>query len=230
MNSTNDIPELQEGDVFYTQYDGKFHLYKLLKHETEIDAYHVLSYKPLNELPGKYAVDDLEVNIYHLPMHRESFTGATFFTHTVVSADDLIGYHTYLDSIEEDYDEAAQKATEYYHEAYTLTDQGKLEEAIVAYSKAIDLIPDFFEAIDNRAFCKMDMARWRDAIEDFKLSLQVNPDSLLAEFSIGECYYRLGEFAKAKDQFEKCVKLDPTHQVSKDFFLKSEELMKSAGE
>ncbi len=230
MNSTDDIPELQEGDVFYTRYDNKFHLYKLLKHEPEIGAYHVLSFKPVDELPGKYAIDGLEVNIYHLPMHKESFAGATFFTHSDVTADDLIGYHTYLNEMQEDFDEAAKRATEYYHEGYTLTDQGKLTEAIDAYSKAIELIPEFYEAIDNRAFCKMDLGRWRDAIEDFMLSLQINPDSLLAEFSIGECYYRLGEFAKAKYQFEKCVKLDPNHQVSKDFLLKSEELMRVSGE
>jgi tetratricopeptide (TPR) repeat protein len=229
MNN-RELPELKEGDIFYTYYDGQYHLYKLLKHDASMDAYHVLSYKPLPELPGKYSIDVLEVNIYHLPMHKESFVGAKFLTHTVVSADDLIGYHTYFDSMEEDYDEAAHKATEYYHEAYTLTDQGRLEEAITVYSKAIELIPEFFEAIDNRAFCKMDLGRWSDAIEDFKLSLKVNPDSLLAEFSIGECYYRLGEFAKAKEQFEKCVKLDPAHQVSKDFLLKSEELMNSSAE
>ncbi len=227
MSSANEFPDLQEGDIFYTEYDGKFHLYKLLKQEDD-DTFHVLSYQPLDELPGKYGTDDLSVNVYHLPMHKESFVGAQFLAHTIVTDDDLIGFHTYMDAMF-DFDEAAKKATEYYHEAYTLTDQGKLEDAILTYGKAIELIPEFFEAIDNRAFCKMDLERWRDAIEDFRLSLEVNPNSLLAEFSIGECFYRLGEFAKAKEQFEKCVKIDPAHQVSKDFLLKSEEMMRSAG-
>jgi len=224
------LPELQEGNIFYTYYDGKYNFYKLLKHDVSGDVYHVLNYKPTSELPGNFSVDDLQVNIYHLPMYKESFAGATFFAHTLVSDDDLKGYVTYMNDMDEDMDEAAKEATEYYHEAYTLTDQGNLEEAIIAYSKAIELLPDFFEAMDNRAFCKMDLGRWRDAIEDFQLSLEVNPDSLLAEFSIGECYYRLGELAKAKQQFEKCVKLDPAHQVSKDCLLKTEELLKMSGE
>jgi tetratricopeptide (TPR) repeat protein len=71
----------------------------------------------------------------------------------------------------------------------------------------------------------MDLGRWRDAIEDFQLSLQVNPDSLAAEFSIGECYYRLGEFAKAKEQFGKCLQIDPAHVISREFLVKSQELM-----
>lgn len=47
-----------------------------------------------------------------------------------------------------------------------LTDEKKLFEAIDSYSKAIDLFPPFFEAIDNRAFCKMDLGMWAEAIED----------------------------------------------------------------
>jgi tetratricopeptide (TPR) repeat protein len=216
--------EFKEGDVFYTRYDGKYHLYKLLKYDEAAGGYHVMSYKALDELPGKYGIDDLEVSIYHIPMHKESFTGAEFYTHSPVTDDDLIGYYTYLGD-DADFEKASMMATELYHEAYMLTNERKYAAAIEKYSKAIELIPEFHEAIDNRAFCKMDLGMWRDAIEDFMLSLQVNPGSLLAEFSIGECYYRLGEFAKAKEQFEKCVAIDPAHQVSKDFLIRTEELM-----
>jgi tetratricopeptide (TPR) repeat protein len=227
MSSTeNIIPDLREGDVFYTEYDGRYHVYKLLKKDEAEETFHVLCYAALNEKPSLDTLDRLEVNIYHTPIHSESFTDATFLVHTTVTDDELIGYHEYQRIMESNFEEAIRQATEYYKMAYQLTDEGKTGEAIEHYSKAINLVPTFYEAIDNRAFCKMDLGRWLDAIEDFRLSLHVNPGSLLAEFSIGECYYRLGEFAKAKQQFEKCLELDPYHQVSKDCLLKSEERMR----
>jgi tetratricopeptide (TPR) repeat protein len=214
----------KEGDIFYTRYNNQYHLYKLLRKD-EDETYHVLGYVPQDELPGKYSTDELEVRIYHAPIHKESFVEAKFFGNSPVTDDELIGYYEYMRQMEDDFEESAAKATAYYQEAYLLTDERKLETAIETYSKAIELVPTFFEAIDNRAFCKMDLGRWRDAIEDFELSLKVHPDSLLAEFSIGECYLHLGGYEKAKHQFEKCVKLDPAHQVSKDFLLKAEELI-----
>lgn len=214
-----------EGDIFYTQYDSRFYVYKLLKKDEASETFHVLSYVPLEEEPSLDKLASLEVQVYHAPVHAESLMDATFLIHEAVSDDELIGYYEYQRQMDSDFEDAAKKATGYYQEAYLLTDEGKLEEAIEKYSAAISVIPTFYEAIDNRAFCKMDLARWRDAIEDFRLSLQVNPDSLLAEFSIGECYLRLGEYEKAKIQFEKCVKLDPSHQPSKDFLLRSEELL-----
>jgi tetratricopeptide (TPR) repeat protein len=228
LDMSIDTSTFNEGDIFYTQYDGKYHLYKLLRRDDEMEGFHGLSYTPLEELPGQHGLDGLEVMIYHSPIHRESFRGAKLLGNSPVTDDELIGYYEYLKRMEEDFEDSVQHATEHYHEAYRLTDEGKHEAAIEAYSKAIELVPTFFEAIDNRGFCKMDLGRWRDAIEDFRLSLEVNPDSLLAEFSMGECYYRLGDFHQAKAQFEKCVKLDPAHQVSKDFLLKSEEMAKAA--
>ncbi|MBK7988556.1 MAG: hypothetical protein IPK11_17050 [Ignavibacteria bacterium] len=63
----------------------------------------------------------------------------------------------------------------------------------------------------------MDLGLWADAIEDFKLSLQRNPNSLLAEFSIGECYFKMSDYENAKRQFEITHSIDPNHQAPKQF-------------
>ena len=63
----------------------------------------------------------------------------------------------------------------------------------------------------------MDLGLWSDAIEDFKLSVSQNPNDLLAEFSIRECYFKLGELQNAKQQFEIANKIDPNHQASRQF-------------
>lgn len=88
-----------EGDIFYTVYDQKFHLYKLLRSEDEYGTYHVLGYVPLDELPSVERVHELDIAIHHFPIASDGFEGATFFSKSEVSEDDLMGYRVYLDQI-----------------------------------------------------------------------------------------------------------------------------------
>jgi tetratricopeptide (TPR) repeat protein len=213
-----------EGDIFYTQYSNQYHIYKLLVFDNDFDCYHVLSYQPVKTLPNIENVSDLEVFVYHSPIDKNGFKDAKLLTTAKVTCDDLIGYHEYLRQTQEP-NYYIPIANQYYQAGLILTDEKKHYDAIDAYSKAVDLVPNFFEAIDNRAFCKMDLGLWTEAIEGFHESLEVNPKSLLAEFSIGECYLKLGNYQKAKEQFEKAIKIDPTHQALRDFLKKVNELL-----
>jgi len=216
------VVALSEGDIFYTFRNNQYHLYKLLKID-EYDTFHVLGYAPLDELPPKEKINDLEIQIYHFPIAPTGFPGSKIFAKSTVTDEDMTGYRTYLEMMQED-NARLEEADKLYKKAYYLTDEKKHEEAIANYSKAIELVPSFFEAIDNRAFCKMDLARWSEAIQDFKQSLEVNPNSALAEFSIGECYFRLGNYGEAKKQFKKALSIDPDHKGAKLFLQKVIEL------
>jgi tetratricopeptide (TPR) repeat protein len=77
--------------------------------------------------------------------------------------------------------------------------------------------------MDNRAFVKMDMGLWQEAIEDFQISMSVNPESVLCEFSIGECYLKMKEYIAAKEQFEKALSIDPNDKRSLEFLGKTDE-------
>jgi tetratricopeptide (TPR) repeat protein len=221
-------PEMQsgffEGDIFYTHSEKKYHIYKLLVFDKDFECYHVLSYKPLAILPDEKTVDSLEVWAYHSPIDKNGFAKAKLLANRKVTVYDLIGYHEYLRQTQEA-EYYIPIANKYYQAGLRLTDDEKHIEAIDAYSKAIDLVPSFFEAIDNRAFCNMDLGLWADAIEGFEESLEVNPKSLLAEFSIGECYLKLGNYQKAKEQFEKAISIDSTQQYPKDFLKKVNDLL-----
>ena len=63
----------------------------------------------------------------------------------------------------------------------------------------------------------MDLGHWAEAITGFKQSLEVNPNSLLPIFSIGECYLKLKEYTQAKDYFEQAIKIAPNHPKPKEF-------------
>lgn len=207
------------GDIFYSQKEGTYKLCKLLAADAEFACYHILMYEPTDVLPTDEELNSLTVFAYHAPIDQHAFSEHTLLANRPVTAEDLIGYHEYLRGTQEPA-YYVSIANGYYKAAIDLTNEHKHHEAIDSYSKAIDLFPPFFEAIDNRAFCKMDLGLWNEAIADFKLSLEQNPVSLLAEFSIGECYFKLGDFNQAKQQFEKAHEIDPDHPAPNQFLEK----------
>jgi tetratricopeptide (TPR) repeat protein len=211
--------EFEEGDIFYSFLDDQYHLFKLLKFDRERSTCHVLCYSPLRELPEETADFHPEIVVYHAPIDKNGFEKPTWLTNQTLTSNDLIGFHEYLRETQP-IDVVIGTADGYYKKAYSFTNENHFELAINEYSKAIDLVPGFFEAIDNKAFCKMSLGLWNEAIKDFSQSLSVKTNNLAAEFSIGECYLNLKDFDKAKEQFEKALRIDPTHQASKDFLKK----------
>lgn len=207
--------EFTEGDIFYTVIENKFHLHKVLKADADLNTYHVLGYSPMHSLPDPAQSENLPVFIYHFPIARNGFENPVLFKKSTVRDEELTGYHEYLRQTQ-NIDSIIEEATRYFHEGYALTDQQKLEEAIEKYSLAINLYPTLYEAIDNRAFCKMDLGRWQDAIDDFRLSLTTHPYSALAEFSMGECYLKLGQPDVAKECFTRALSIDPDYAPAKE--------------
>ena len=214
----------EAGAIFYTEKEGKFSLFKLIKHDEEFKTYHVKVYTPVDTLPQKEDWDKLEVIAYHASINQNGFEDPQLLGSSTIEDDDLVGYLEYIKQTG-NIDEVIQYASKYYEEAYQLNTQKEQEQVILKYTKVIELIPNFFEAIDNRAFCKMDLGHWDTAIEDFNLSLKINPDSFLTIFSIGECYFEVAEYAKAKECFEQAALIDPNHELPKQFLAKTIEQM-----
>jgi len=219
VDNPKEPTQYSEGDIFYTTVNGKYYIYKILVVETAYDGYHVMTFAPLDHKPTISDIKTIKVFAYHSPFDKKAFRDGKILTNLKVKSEELIGYHEYLRQTNSP-EQYLPIADNYYQAALKLTDDKKHEEAIDTYSKAIELCPQFFEAIDNRAFCKMDLGLWADAIKDFELSLLTNPNSLLAEFSIGECYFKMGEFQKARQQFQKAHEIDPKHDAPIKFLEK----------
>lgn len=84
------------------------------------------------------------------------------------------------------------RANDHYRRACALGNIEKRTEAIEEYSKAIDIFPLFYEAIDNRAFTYMELGDYVTALRGFEQSLRVNQEGRAAFFSRGECLMKLG--------------------------------------
>lgn len=110
------------------------------------------------------------------------------------------------------------EANAHYRKANALGDAGQKEESIREYTKAVELFPLFFEAIDNRAFTYMELGDYAAALRDFEASLAVNPLGHKAFFARGECYLKSGAFEKAAQVFEECLHRFPEPE-HRDFLL-----------
>lgn len=206
----------QEGDIFYTAIDQKYHLFQLLRIEEASNTFHVKVFEATTTLPTVDQLEQLTVQIYHVPIAADGFKEPNLLLNKAVNDNDLSGYFEYIKQTQHT-EEIIKYAKSFYKQGYDLTTQQKHLEAVKKYDKAIDLIPGFFEAIDNRAFCFMDLGQWKEAIEGFHQSLEVNPNSFLAIFSIGECHLKLKEYPKAVEYFEKATVINPNYPKTKEF-------------
>ncbi|MFH1857794.1 MAG: tetratricopeptide repeat protein, partial [Candidatus Omnitrophota bacterium] len=121
-------------------------------------------------------------------------------------------------------EELIARAMAAYHEGNGLCQEKRYEEAIEKYSEAIDEVPRFSEAHDNRALTLMDLGRFREAADGFTQSLQVEPDNPVALCSLGECHLKLGKADEAVRILRECVSRWPDKPRHREFLARAEAL------
>jgi superkiller protein 3 len=78
----------------------------------------------------------------------------------------------------------------------------------MAYQKAIDIQPEFPEAMYNLGVVYGQMGNDKDEMSAYKMAIRINPDFAPAHFAIGQAYLRQGDKAAALDQYKILRKLD----------------------
>jgi len=210
------------GDIVYKKNnDNKFWVYKILKilkdSQGNIFGYGVLSYFPSEVLPKIEDLNGLDnVQIYFTPLSNTEFD-CTVLGNKRITEEELTGYYIYLDE-QGIYDKkVVDTANKYFHEAESCYKGKEFSKAIDKYTEVIHRMPSYYIAIDKRAFCKMDMGKWDDAIKDLQLSLSIKSDNLVATFSMGECLIRKRDYENAIKYFKKALEIDPNDVQSKAF-------------
>ena len=200
----------KEGDVFHAHHQGKCHVKKLLAVDAAHQTYHVLIYEPVHSPPTLAEVAKLQVQIYHAPFDAKAFAQDKLIGNLPVTVSDLKGYHSYL-RMTGQVQEAARRASALYKDAYALTDQGRIPEAVERYEAAIELIPEFHEAIDNLGIILYEQKRYEEAMARFGQSLEVNPRQMLPTMAIVSCLYFLERWPECVAQLEAGRSIDPRH-------------------
>jgi tetratricopeptide (TPR) repeat protein len=219
------------GDVVvFSKGERQFKIAKILRVDDLNEhgsTFHMLHYEPVSFRPTIGDLDGLTVKIQHVPIdgaHVER--NATVIGNFPVTEQELGGYFEFLkrtnfaayaQEVGLDLNATISEANRHYTEACALGDAGERQQAIASYTKAIELFPMLYEAIDNRAFTYMELGQWSSAIFDFQESLQVNPEGKAAFFSLGECMLRLGMLDKAEAVFAEGAQRWPDQPHFKQF-------------
>jgi tetratricopeptide (TPR) repeat protein len=227
----------KEGDIIQFTHKDEIYLQRILIVDLESQTYHVTTYGPLKKVPQNLDLPDLPIAIKHAPIAIKGFESekGTLIKNIPIDKKELDGFYYYLKLTDfnrylketgQDVKKVVHEANQLYREANQLAEAGKRIEAIDKYSRVLDVFPAFFEALDNRAFTKMELSQYKEAISDFEESLRVNPDAITATFSVGECYLKIGAYDNALNYFNKCLMTNPNHEASKIFIKKTKRLKK----
>jgi len=98
----------------------------------------------------------------------------------------------------------------YYAKAKLLQDLGKYEEAITEYNALLNKDKTFTQANYNLGAIYLNIKKnYSKALEYFTKVIEQNDQMADAYFARGYCYELLKDKAKAKEDYKKCLSIDP---------------------
>ncbi len=101
---------------------------------------------------------------------------------------------------------AARKA---YEQAMKLQKEKRLQEALAQFNQAIELYPNYFQALTERGDLLMQHNKLAEAEADFAQALKLNAKYAPAWRSIGYCQIQQKKFAAAVSNLENAFALEP---------------------
>jgi len=114
-------------------------------------------------------------------------------------------------------DSEAKKARAEAHKAQGNEEykKGDYAAAVVHYSRAIEEFPEEPSYYGNRAASRMMEGEWKPALDDALKATQLDPTFTKGYLRAGKCYVKLGDFVRAKMQYEKAMGLEPNNADAK---------------
>lgn len=89
--------------------------------------------------------------------------------------------------------------------------KGELPKAVAEYERALELTPQYAEALNNLGNIRKDQKMYDEAIAHLELSIKVFPGNPKTHNNLGTVYAMKGDVNKAVLYFAKAVHLQPTY-------------------
>ena len=90
-----------------------------------------------------------------------------------------------------------------------LQEQGKLEEAIEAFNKALALDPDDADVYNNMGNALKEQGKLEEAIEAYNKALSIKPEYTDAHYNMGIALKEQGKLEEAIEAYNKALSIEP---------------------
>lgn len=107
--------------------------------------------------------------------------------------------------------EQALTAWDYIRRGLRAKDEGRNEDAIQEYSKAIEIDPRSAVAYNNRGVIYDDLKEYEKAVEDYDKAIELDQSYATAYYNRGIIYQNLGQYEKAIEDYSKAIELKPDY-------------------
>jgi tetratricopeptide (TPR) repeat protein len=102
-------------------------------------------------------------------------------------------------------------AQEWFDKGRFLGETGLFRKAIEAFSRTIELAPNYAHAYNNRGVSYSELGNYRLAIQDFNRAISLKPEEAAFRFNRGIAFGREEELELAMKDFAQVVGMDPRH-------------------
>ena len=103
----------------------------------------------------------------------------------------------------------ASPAKEHLNTGNEHFEQGQYDEAIVEYTKAIELEPQLAIVYNSRGLAYHMKGELDKAIADFDKAIELDPSRAEVYYNRGNVYFERGQFQSAIADYDKAIVLDP---------------------
>jgi tetratricopeptide (TPR) repeat protein len=198
-------PEFPPGTVFYVAAAGEYAVYKILRFEKE--GLFVRAYWPDLAIPTAESWRELDLRNACEAFDVAALEHAVVLTNEAVSDEDEKSYVEFQ-RIEEGIRRRAERMETLQKEAASLTEQGRLEEAVALYTEAASFSKYYFQTFAGRGYCYLKLGRYTEAIVDLEHALDIFPEGKETILHCAEAYRLSGNEAKAEEKLVMLAKPD----------------------
>ena len=107
-----------------------------------------------------------------------------------------------------------QAAIKAVRDGVVLHEAGKINEALKAYRRALDHLPNFADAHNALGVALRDAGDWDGALDAFELAITLQPAHAQAHFNMGDLLADRGRYSDAANSLQRAIDLDPARVES----------------
>ncbi|HTS18874.1 MAG TPA: tetratricopeptide repeat protein [Verrucomicrobiae bacterium] len=120
-------------------------------------------------------------------------------------------YKSVLSIWQDTVEKCPNNARALYNLGVVLIQQGRLEDGLQQYERALKIKPDYAEVHYNMGAALAQAGRVAEAIQHYRQALRIRPDFADARSNLGIALAGLGRLQEAIDEYEQALRTDPDH-------------------